>query len=83
MQGQWPVEDDAAALARYQTLVDAGHWRPEEYPPPPYRFPAGIETPATLSRLTERLVERGFGEADIRKILGLNWMRVYRAVWGS
>lgn len=81
-QGQWPVEDDAAAQARYETLVAQGHWRPEEYPPPPYKFPAGIETPATLPRLTEALIERGFAEADIRKILGLNWMRVYREVWG-
>ncbi len=37
--------------------------------------------PSTLPRLTERLVERGFSESDIRKIWGLNWMRVYRAVW--
>jgi len=82
-QGQHPVEDDATALARYNKLVDEGHWRPEEYPPPPYKYPAGIETPATLPRLTERLIERGFAETDIRKILGLNWMRVYRAVWGA
>ena len=82
-QGQYPVEDDATAMTRYEQLVADGHWRPEEYPPPPYKFPVGIETPATLQKLTERLVERGFAEADIRKILGLNWMRVYRAVWGS
>lgn len=82
-QGQHPVEDDAVARARYETLVAEGHWRPDEYPPPPYKYPAGIETPATLPRLTERLLERGFAEADIRKILGLNWMRVYREVWGG
>jgi len=33
--------------------------------------------------LTERLLERGFSEADVRKVLGLNWLRVYRAVWGA
>lgn len=81
--GQWPVEDDAAAKARYDDLVAAGHWKREEYPPPPYKFPHGIETPETLPRLTEALIGRGFGEADIRKILGLNWMRVYREVWGG
>ena len=70
-------------MARYEKLVAEGHWRPDEYPPPPYKFPAGIETPATLPRLTERLVERGFADTDIRKILGLNWLRVYRAVWGE
>ncbi|NKB55008.1 MAG: peptidase M19 [Alphaproteobacteria bacterium] len=82
-QGQHPVEDDTAAQARYDTLVRGGHWRPAEYPPPPYKFPEGIETPRTLQRLTERLAARQFSEADIRKVLGLNWMRVYRAVWGG
>lgn len=81
--GQWPVEDDAAALARWQAHIDDGSWRREEYPPPPYRFPAGIETPRTLPALTRRLVERGFAEPDVRKVLGLNWLRVWRAVWGE
>ena len=51
--------------------------------PPPYKFPKGIETPRTLQNLTARLLERGFSELDIRKIWGLNWMRVYREVWGG
>lgn len=82
-RGQHPVEDDAAAVARYEQLVREGHWRPEQYPPPPYRYPEGIETPRTLPRLTARLLERGFSEADTRKVLGLNWVRVFRAVWGG
>lgn len=81
--GQHPVEDDEVAMVRYQQLIDQGHWQPAEYPPPPYKFPAGIETPRTLPRLTEALVARGFSEPDIRKILGLNWLRVYLAVWGA
>lgn len=82
-EGQSGVEDDATATARYQSRLTSGLWRAEDYPPPPYLFPEGIETPRTLPRLTERLMERGFSEEDIRKVLGLNWMRVYRAVWGS
>lgn len=82
-QGQYPVEDDAKAMARYEALVAAGLWRPSEYPPPPYKYPKGLETPQSLVRLTERLVEREFAEDEIRKVLGLNWMRVYRSVWGS
>lgn len=81
-QGQHPVADDADAKARYEELVGQGLWRPSEYPPPPYRYPAGIETPRTLSALTARLLERDFEESDVRKILGLNWLRVYRTVWG-
>ncbi len=82
-EGQHPVEDDATATARYRARLASGQWRAEEYPPPPYRYPAGIETPETLPRLTERLVQRGFTDGDIAKVLGLNWMRVYRAVWGA
>lgn len=81
--GQHPVENDEDARARYDQMVADGHWRPSEYPPPPYIYPEGIETPRTLPRLTERLLERGFAEADVRKILGLNWVRVYRQVWGG
>jgi len=82
-EGQHPIEDDETATARYQNRLETGQWRAEEYPPPPYKFPVGIETPRTLERLTEQLLVRGFGEDDIRKIWGLNFMRVYRAVWGG
>ncbi len=82
-QGQHGVENDEDARARYDKLVADGHWRPAEYPPPPYIYPEGIETPRTLPKLTRRLAERGFAEADIRKILGLNWVRVYGEVWGG
>lgn len=82
-QGQHPVEDDEKAKARYDTFVAKGHWRPTEYPPPPYKYPVGMETPRTLSCLTDRLLQRNFNEAEVRKILGLNWMRVYREVWGT
>ena len=81
--GQHPIEDDETALSRYLKLIAAGHWRTSEYPPPPYKFPAEIETPRSLPRLTEGLMARGFAEDDIRKILGLNWLRVYRDVWGD
>ncbi len=82
-EGQHGVESDTVALARYEQRIKDGHWRREEYPPPPYYYPAGIETPRTLARLTRRLAERGFAAEDIRKVLGLNWLRVFRAVWGS
>ena len=81
-QGQYPVEDDPKAMARYEQLVSEGLWRRSEYPPPPYKYPEGIETPRTLSCLTEGLIGRGFAEDEIRKVLALNWMRVSRAVWG-
>jgi len=80
-EGQHPVEPDDVALARYRQRIEQGVWREEEYPPPPYRYPVGIETPRTLPALTLRLMERGFDETEVRRILGLNWLRVYETVW--
>ncbi len=81
--GQQPIEDDDTARARYDQLVRQGLWRPDEYPPPPYIYPEGIETPQTLLNLTRRLLARGFSHEDTHKVLGLNWMRVFAAVWGD
>jgi membrane dipeptidase len=79
--GQAGVVSDEVALRGYHEAIQAGIWT-TAYPPPPHYYPAGIETPRTLPNLTGRLLERGYLEADIRKLLGENWMRVMRAVWG-
>ncbi len=81
--GQAGVVDDATAEKIYRNAIDQGLWKPESYPPPPYRYPKGIDTPKSLPNLTARLLERGYGEDDVRKIVGGNWLRVFRAVWGS
>jgi membrane dipeptidase len=39
-------------------------------------MPAGMEDAAKFPRITEGLLKRGYGEADIRKILGENTLRV-------
>ena len=80
---QWPVMPDEEAQRYYQLRLAQRSWRPDTYPPPPHYYPAGIETPRTLHNLTHRLLERGFGADSVRKILGLNWVRVYRTVWGE
>jgi membrane dipeptidase len=79
--GQAGVASDEAALRGYEDAVRAGLWS-TAYPPPPHRYPAGIETPRQFPSLTHRLLERGYGEQDLRKILGGNWLRVMRSVWG-
>lgn len=38
----------------------------------------GLARERDLPNLTERLVERGWPEPDIRKLLGENWLRVFR-----
>jgi membrane dipeptidase len=79
--GQHRIVDDDQARRTYDALRASGQWS-DAYPPPPYHYPAGIETPDKFANLTAALLKRGFSEADTRKILGENWMRVYRAVWG-
>jgi membrane dipeptidase len=43
---------------------------------------AEISRPSDLPKITEAMVRRGFGESDIRKILGENNLRVLREVMG-
>ena len=40
----------------------------------------GLAHERDLPNLTERLVERGWAEPDIRKLLGENWLRVFRSL---
>lgn len=72
-----------APRAAYDKAVSSGVWHPDTYPPPPWNFPAGIEDPSTLYRLTDRLVERGYADDEIRGVLGDNWMRVLDQIWSK
>jgi membrane dipeptidase len=80
-RGQAGIASDEEAMQGYNQFVHAGLWG-AAYPPPPHRYPAGIETPRSLPNLTRRLLERGYREADVHQILGGNWLRVMRSVWG-
>jgi membrane dipeptidase len=82
-EGQHPVADPAEAERLYRGALAAGKWSVASYPPPPYHYPDGIPTPRELPNLTRFLLGRGYHEDDVRKILGGNWLRVFRAVWGG
>jgi len=49
--------------------------------PWPVSQPAGMETPADLPNVAVALMKRGYTETDVRKILGENWLRLFREVW--
>ena len=64
-----------------------------KYPPPrldpskvwkvndPTMYPAGLQTPDDIPVLATMLLERGFKEGDVGKILGGNWLRLFGDVW--
>jgi membrane dipeptidase len=41
--------------------------------------PAGLEDVSTFPRLTAELLRRGWSENDVKKVVGLNMLRVMRA----
>jgi membrane dipeptidase len=69
--------------ADYQGLIADGLWHADSYPPPPYSYPAGIEDPSSLMQLTDRLVQRGYTDDEIRGVLGENWARVLETIWAK
>jgi membrane dipeptidase len=46
-----------------------------------YRPDLAVVEPEQYPRITEGLLARGLAEAQVRQILGGNWLRVARAVW--
>jgi membrane dipeptidase len=48
-----------------------------------HRIPEGIDDCSMMPNITRGLVERGYSEEDIEKILGGNFMRVFRQVCGN
>ena len=49
----------------------------------PHVHPRGLETPAELPDLAAELLKRGYGEEDVAKVLGANWLRLFREVWSD
>lgn len=45
--------------------------------------PEGIRTIGEFPNLTDAMARAGWSEARIRKIMGENWVRVFRDVWGA
>ncbi|EWG98858.1 dipeptidase [Halomonas sp. BC04] len=45
--------------------------------------PEGIRTIGEFPNLTEALLKRGMSETQVRKIMGENWVRVLKDVWGA
>ncbi len=60
----------------------ARHVTPEvTSPQPPWPYIKGFERIDELPNVTRGLIARGWSTAEIRKVLGENWLRVYERVW--
>ncbi|MDM5196722.1 dipeptidase [Fictibacillus enclensis] len=80
MDGIAKIED---AKKLYDVLLRNGQWKATSYPPPPWRYPEGVEDPSKFANLTKALLNRGYSEDEVLLILGKNFIRVYKEVWKS
>ena len=80
-EGMHPVADTAAATQFFQQQLAQRRWSEASYPAPPHHYPQGMATPQEIPNLTARLLARGYSPDDVRKLIGGNWLRVFRAVW--
>ena len=46
-------------------------------------YPEGLQTPDEMPNIAVALMDRGYSEGDISKVLGANWLRLFRDVWPS
>lgn len=57
-------------------------YQPRAFPyPDPLIHPKGMETPDNFCNVARELLNRGYGEADVAKVIGGNWLRLFEEVW--
>jgi membrane dipeptidase len=63
--------------------MDRERWPADVYSDQPWQMVKDFETIIELPKVTQALLDRGWSEADVRKVLGENWLRVYEKAWGA
>ena len=86
-----PISNYVADLDSDSRHIGIGpglYLRPSPLQPTPWHPPDWFTwgpypdiSPEQLPELTEALITRGYEEADIRGILGENWLRIANQVW--
>lgn len=46
-------------------------------------FPIGLDNHSKMLNLTRGLIKRGYSDEDAKKVLGGNWMRIFKEIWGE
>lgn len=63
--------------------LDRERWPADVYGEWPWYMVKDFETIVELPKVAQGLLNRGWSPADVRKVLGENWLRVYEKVWGA
>ena len=82
-EGMHPVANAIEAREFFQRQLRERRWSEAAYPPPPHYYPEGMATPREMPNVTAGLLTRGYSADDVRKIIGGNWLRLFREVWGD
>ena len=45
--------------------------------------PIGLDSHAGILNITRGMVKRGYSDEDIKKVLGGNWLRLLKRIWGK
>ncbi len=68
----------------FRWLFSSQGVRPPEhvaYTPEPYRHLHGLEGTRQFGNIAAGLLERGYSPDDVRKVIGGNWVGLFRQVW--
>ncbi|HEY3791357.1 MAG TPA: membrane dipeptidase [Bradyrhizobium sp.] len=63
--------------------LDRDRWPADVYSEWPWYMVKGFESIIELPKVAQGLLKRGWSPAEVRKVLGENWLRVYEQVWGA
>lgn len=72
------VIEDEAEMARFFVAINAVYGDAQY----PIRSSYAFTSPAQVPEIVDQLIDLGYGDEDVAKILGGNWLRVFREVWG-
>jgi membrane dipeptidase len=81
--GTYPDGDLIRGLPAKRSVGGAYADHIEVAPRSRLRYVEGFDDYGQLPDLIQELRDRGYGEEGVRKVLGENFLRVFRTVWGA
>jgi len=81
--GTYPDGDLIRGLPAKKSVGGAYAEHVEVAPRSRLRYVEGFDDYGQLPSVAEALLARGYGEEGVRKVLGENYLRVFRDVWGA